>query len=185
MKEKYIAGFFNTISWGVWAATIAAIVFALVLLFTGMKKPPVFTLNDASLAPAAANDAALAEHGKTGEDWFVLELELTVAAAKHSPFEYTAQSFALAAPAELAEGDWFVTLDAPLDYSKISPDDCLLRLYVRSPGGEEALRARLPELRFTLSELVGRFTFIKYPFKGELPGFSLADFTLPQGLAAA
>lgn len=185
MKEKPINIFFGAVSWIIWAATISVIVFAVVLLATGMEKPPVFTLNDARLSAVAADDAALAENGKTGDDWLLLELDMTVAGAKYSPFSYTAETFALKAPADLKDGEWFVTVDAPLSYSKIAPDDYTLRLYIRSPGGEAALMQRITELGFGLRGLDGHFTFIKYPFRNNLPGFYLSEFTLPQSLTAA
>lgn len=185
MKDKFISVFFSVVSWAIWAATISVIVFALVVLFTGMEKPPEFTVRDARLAPVSAQDPALAAQGSR-DGWYLLELDMTVSAARYSPFDYTAEGIALNAPADLvAAGDCFVALDAPLEYSKIAPDDYTLRVYLRSPAGAEALSARLPELSFGLKGLTGHFTFINYKIKSGQPGFSLADFTLPQSLPAA
>ncbi len=177
MKDKFVSVFFSAVSLTIWAATISVIVFALVLLCTGMKKPPQFTLNETALEAVDPGDEILAQNEKSGDGWFCLTLHMTVSAAKHSPFSYKAEGFTLEAPADLVEGDeWFTLLDAPLDYSKIAPDDFVLRLYIRAPEGEAALRERLPELSFAMQGLTGYFTFIRCPIKPQIYGFALSDF---------
>ncbi len=177
MKDKAITYLFNAMSLCVWAATIGIIVFAVVLLCTGMEKDPEFTLRGACLSEAlASDDAVLAEHGKTGGDWYRLDLELTVAGPRLSPYSYTAEDIKLYAPGGLGES--FTVINGTLDYSKVSPADVTLSVYVRSPQGRDALAARAGEMKFALHGVVGRFSFIKYPFKWK-PDLALSSFTLP------
>ena len=175
MKGKIVSVLFHIISWSVWAAVIAAIVYAVVLLCTGMEKPPVFTLNAAEVQQVAADDAVLAENGKSGDDWVRVSLDMTVAANKYSPFSYTAASFAPAEPLPFAAQDCFVTVDAPLSYSKIAPDDYVLSLYVR-PASPAAVLQALPSLRFSMHDLTGYFVFMKFPFIYGSPSFTLSEF---------
>ncbi len=186
MKDKPVTVFFGIISWAIWAATIAVIVFAVVLLITGMEKDPEFTLNAAAVQKVDAADPVLAENGKTGDDWYRLHLDMQVAAAKYSPFSYTAETFALRAPDDIAgQAEWFVVLDAPLDFSKIAPDAYTLDLYIRSPGGAQALADQAQRFDFGLRGYVGHFTFINYPFYVGLPGFALSDFSAQVAVDAA
>ncbi len=178
MKEKIITYIFNVFSAVVWAAAIGVIIFAVVLLCTGMEKDPAFCLRGACLSEAlAADDPVLAEHGKTGGDWYRLDLDMTVAGPRLSPYSYTTKKhFTLAAPAGL--GEYFIVDGAPFDYSKVEPADFTLSLYVRSPQGRQALVDRIPQMQFKMEGVVGRFSFIKYEFKWR-PDFTLSSFSLP------
>ena len=177
MKDKAVTYLFNAMSLCVWAATIGIIIFAVVLLCTGMEKDQEFTLRGACLSEAlAADDAVLAEHGKTGADWYRLDLELTVAGPRLSPYSYTAEDIRLYAPGGLGES--FTVVNGTLDYSKVSPADVTLSVYVRSPQGRQAIAERVKDMKFELNGVVGRFSFIKYPFKWK-PDFALASFALP------
>ncbi|MBQ6023448.1 MAG: hypothetical protein IJL25_11025 [Clostridia bacterium] len=185
MKDKPVTVFFSAVSLIIWAATISVIVFAVVLLCTGMEKDPVFTLNSAAVQKVDAADPVLAENGKSGEDWCVLRMEMTVSADKYSPFSYTAETFALREPAATAKGaEWFTAVDEPLSYSKIEPDDYTLNLYIRAPQGAEALAEEARSFGFGMRGLVGHFTFIRYPFNWGLPGFTLSQFSVPVTVAA-
>ena len=185
MKDKPVTVFFSAVSLIIWAATISVIVFAVVLLCTGMEKDPVFTMNSAAVQKVDAADPMLAENGKSGEDWYVLRMEMTVAADKYSPFSYTAETFALREPNVTAKtAEWFAVVDEPLSYSKIEPDDYTLCLYIRAPQGAEALAAEAQSYGFGMRELVGHFTFIRYPFNWGLPGFTLSQFSVPVTVAA-
>ena len=180
MKDKPVTVFFSAVSLIIWAATIAVIVFAVVLLCTGMEKDPVFTMNSAAVQKVDAADPVLAENGKSGDDWYVLRMDMTVAADKYSPFSYTAETFALREPAAAANGtEWFTVVDAPLSYSKIAPDDYVLYLYIRAPQGAEALAEEARSFSFGMRGLVGHFTVIRYPFNWGLPGFTLSQFNVP------
>jgi hypothetical protein len=177
MKDKLISFFFNTVSLVVWAATIAVVVTAVVLLCTGMTKPPVFTLNYASVSPADA--AVLAENGKEGDDWYAVELSVRVAASNLSPFTYTAEGFAVGAAEGISESAFLAVEPASFSFSKAAPQDVTITYYTESPAGAEALCDAAQELAFRFTSYTGRFTFLKFPFKGDLPGFTVSQFGQP------
>ena len=186
MKEKFVSVFFGTVSVCVWAATIGLILFCLVLLFTGMERQPVYSLSEASLQPVSAEDPALTENGRSGENWYRLQLDMEVAASDFSPFSYTASTFVLKAPREIAAShNWFVLLDAPLLYSRAAPDSYVLNLYIQYPEGSEALAADAQSFGFGVRNLVGHYGFLTYDFVINMPGFYLSDFEVPIRNAAA
>lgn len=186
MKDKFVSVFFGTVSLCIWAATICLILFCVVLLLTGMERRPVFRLNEASLQAVSAEDPVLAQNGRSGDNWYRLELDMNVAASNLSPFSYTAETFVLKAPRETAAGhNWFVVLDEPLLYSKASPDDYRLDLYIQYPEGEEALAADAAEFGFGIRRLMGHYGFITYDFVINMPGFYLSDFSVPIRISAA
>lgn len=176
MREKIAGVFFSVLSWSVWAASICAILFGLGILIFGAERPPQFTLSDVTLTALEKNDPVLEENQKTGENWYKLEMNLRVSADRFSPFTYTAGAFALKAPGEIKHGcEYFLTLDAPLEYDKLSPDDFLLTLYLRYPAGEAALREHLGEIGFGMREMYTRFAFFKREIRSNMPGFTLSD----------
>ncbi len=173
MKDKLISFFFNTISLIVWAVTIAVLVTAVVMLCTGMEKPPVFTFTDVHICKASPE--VLAENGREGEDWYAVEIGVRVAASPKSPFTYTAEGFEVGG-AGISE-DAFLIADSPeLTFSKAQPQDSFLRYYVRYPDGPEALAGAAKGLAFRFTSYTGRFVFLKFPFRGGLPGFSLSEY---------
>ena len=176
MKNKMVNGFFGVVSWGVWAFMIFIMVFSVVLLFTGMNKAPVFTLNSAELVKAEKDDETLLQKGKSGEDWYILTLNMEVSAAVHSPFTYTADTFELKATADiLAQCDNFTVIDEALTYSKAAPDSYVLSLYINCPD-ETLLESRINDFGFGIRGLIGHLGFIKNPFYVNLPGFYLSEF---------
>lgn len=177
MKHKFSNGFFGVVSWGVWAVMIFLIFFSVVLLFTGMYKAPVFTLNSAEILKAPADDEILLQNGKSGEDWYILRLDMEVSASKLSPFTYTATGFELKAPKDLkAACDNFAFLDDSLTYSKASPDSFVLTLYINCPDSEQTLLDRASEIGFGIRGLQGHLGFIKNTIDFNMPGFYLSDF---------
>ena len=174
MKDKLISFFFNTISLIVWAVTIAVLVTAVVMLCTGMEKPPVFTVTDAHIAKAAPE--VLAENGREGEDWYALEISVRVAASPRSPFTYTADGFQAGGAAGLPANAFFITDPAQITFSKAQPQEIVLRYYVQYPDGPEALAEAAKGLAFRFTGYTGHFVFLKFPFHGSLPGFSLSAY---------
>ena len=177
MKDKLISIFFNTISLVVWAATIAIVVTSLVLLCTGMTKPPVFTLRYARVIPADA--AVLAENGKAGDDWYAVELNVLVAASNLSPFTYTAEGFAVGAAEGISENAFLAVEPSSLSFSKAAPQKVKITYYAESPAGADALCAAAQDLAFRFTSYTGHFTFLRFPFKGDLPGFTVSQFGQP------
>lgn len=177
MKDKFITVFFSAISFVVWAVTIAIVITAVVLLCTGMTKPPVFTLTYARVAPADA--AVLAENGKEGDDWYAVELNVRVAASDLSPFTYTAEGFAVGAAEGFSEDAFLAVEPSSLSFSKAAPQDVKITYYAESPAGADALCAAAQDLAFRFTSYTGRFTFLKFPFKGDLPGFTVSQFGQP------
>jgi|GEM_PF-2568012 len=178
MKDKLANIFFGTVSWAVWAVMIFIIFFSFFLLLTGMNRAPVFSLDSASVSKVEADDELLLQNGKEGENWYVFRLDMGVTSSLFSPFTYTAESFELKAPDDIAGNyDNFTVLDETLEYSKASPDSFTLTLYLNYPEGEEALLERAPELGFGMRGLVGKMGFISKKFKVNLPGFYLSDFS--------
>ncbi|MBQ7637356.1 MAG: hypothetical protein IJS90_00470 [Clostridia bacterium] len=177
MKDKITNVFFGTVAWAVWATVIIALFVSFYLLFTGMNKAPVFTVNSAQVLKAASSDSALAENGKSGDDWYKLVIGLEVAASNTSPYSYTAESFELTAPDDITTGyDCFTVLSEPVSYSKAVPGVCELTLYINCPEGEQFILSRAQEFGFNLKGLVGKLGLIKKTFKKDPPGFKLSDF---------
>ena len=177
MKQKIISFFFNSVSLVVWAVTIAVVVFALVVLCTGMNKPPVFTRTYANIDKASPE--VIAENGREGEDWYAVEICVRAAASPWSPFTYTADGFEVGSAAGMPEGA-FLTVDAPeISFSKAHPQEITLRYYVQYPDGPEALAEAAEGLAFRFTGYTGHFVFLKFPFRGSLPGFSVSQFEAP------
>ena len=177
MKDKLVSFFFNTISLIVWAVTIAVLVTAVVMLCTGMEKPPVFTVSDAHIANAAP--VVLAENGREGEDWYAVEITVRAAASPRSPFTYTAEGFEVGSAAGIPEGAFLITDPTEITFSKAEPQEIFLRYYVQYPDGPEALAEAAKSLSFRFTSYTGKFIFFKFPFRGSLPGFSLSEFEGP------
>ena len=174
MKDKLVSFFFNTISLIVWAVTIAVLVTAVVMLCTGMEKPPVFTVRDAHIANAAPE--VLAENGREGEDWYAVEITVRAAASPRSPFTYTAEGFEVGSAAGIPEGAFLITDPTEITFSKAQPQEIVLRYYVQYPDGPEALAEAAKGLAFRFTGYTGHFVFLKFPFRGGLPGFSLSAY---------
>ncbi len=178
MKDKIVPVLFGIISAAVWAATIALIVFSVVLLATGMEKTPEFTLESAVLSKEAPEDVR-----SGGENWYRLTLNMRVASAKYSPYAYSAQNVRLRGGAPGTDVIR-VALDEPLRFSKAEPDSFTLTLYVRSDETPEKLAGRLSELEFSLDDYKGHVAFFDVPF-AIYPDFSLSDFAGLKGSLTA
>ena len=183
MKEKLVPVIFGIISAAVWAATIALIVFSVVLLATGMERDPRFSVRSCALSRLAPEDEAYRNASLSGNNWYRLTLDMDVASAKYSPYSYSADGVSLRSGGFAADG-FRVELDEPLFFSKAEPDAFTLTIFIRYNGDPAALAKRLSECRFRLEGYQGHVAFFDVPFRSS-PGFRLADFsTLGQQLSA-
>ena len=179
MKEKLVPVIFGIISAAVWAATIALIVFSVVLLATGMERDPEFRLNASALTKAAPEDEAYKNGTIEGENWYKLTLDIDVSSAKYSPYSYTADDLTLSAGGFGAD-TVRCSVDAPLSFSKAQPDSFVLTVYVRWDGAAQELAERLCGCRFKLDGYKGRVAFFDVPFYS-YPTLRLADFSALPG----
>ncbi|MBQ6419668.1 MAG: hypothetical protein IJK02_01205 [Clostridia bacterium] len=184
MKEKLLSVFFSTISWIVWAAVMCLIGFMVSVFFVGDARPPVFEVSGVRISQAGSDDAVLSEHAADPAGWYKVEIDAGVTGAALSPYTYRASEFELKAPLSLRNSpDQFTVLDAPLTYSKASPDSFLLTFYVRYNGSTEDLKTVLKETRFRMVSVEQSFAFLSWTYRTNMPILSLSQF--PEAIDAA
>ena len=163
MREKIVALFFHVISWAVWAACIAAILFGFSLLFTGAVKDPDVTLRDARAVPTAASELPA---GEDPESWRALELDLTLRSHRFSPYSLEIEKLTVVNAADLGFGaDSFVLLSEPLNFSREKPQETTVKVYLHADAPADADETAAEKLTFGVLSAHSRFGVIRLTVK--------------------
>lgn len=176
MTEKILLPFYTVLSTLIYVVILAGIL-AIPLLFATQANAPLdFALEELSVAPASAADETFAASGNAPEGWYRIDYRMNVGAARLSPYRYTVESFALKAPAEFKKtGAYFLSLDAPLSFSRSQRDDFTLSLYVSGFADEQAVKDFARTAGFGTRGIVRSFSFFKEEIEMFVPGFYAAE----------
>lgn len=173
MTEKIIVSFYNILSVIVHFSIILLIFSVPVLFAVTANSPPVFTVKSIELQKAAAGETERADIG--GEGWYKAVYDVEAKSARFSPYRYTVQSFALKAPAQLKKSrDYYLEIDAPLDFTSSSPDAFRLTLYFKADGDKSA-EETAAGAGFGTRGITRWFSFFKYEIEFSAPGFYASE----------
>ena len=183
MRGKMISAVYGILSVAVWAGTMALIAFMIFLFCTGQNRQPTFSVNAVRLSAASADDPALCGHTQERDGWYKAEYSVTVEGAKLSPFTYTVNNVTFNAPSDVQyAADWFVTDSGDIEYSKLSPDDFTVTLYLRC-GDVEQARDIAMRSGFGFRGVKQTFAFFTKELVMNQPGFSISDFQITPEIA--
>ena len=172
MTEKILLPFYTVLSTLIYVVMLAGIL-AIPLLFAVQANAPLdFVLEGIDVAPVDSSDETFAATGSAPEGWYRIDYRMNVGSAWLSPYSYTVETFALKAPADFKQtGAYFVSLDAPLSFSRSLRDSFVLSLYVGGFADEEAVRDFARTAGFGTRGIVRGFSFFKKEIEMFVPGF--------------
>ncbi|MBQ6118336.1 MAG: hypothetical protein IJK98_03805 [Clostridia bacterium] len=176
MTEKILLPFYTVLSTLIYVVLLAGIL-AIPLLFASQANAPLdFELESIEIAPAAGSDETFAASGYAPEGWYRIDYRMDVGSAKLSPYSYTVDSFALKAPTDFKKtGAYFVSLDAPLSFSRAQRDDFVLSLYVSGFADEAAVSEFARTVGFGTRGITRAFSVFKTDLEMFVPGFYVAE----------
>ena len=169
MREKIVGGIYSALSAVMWVAIFSVLIFAVVLLCFGASKAPEVTVfSKPAVSAADPADGALAEHGKSGDNWYKIEAELKLSGNKYSPWTLEIEELGVKG----REG--FVVLpEEGLSFSRAEPQTAVLTVYVRWPAGQEDLESHLADVKLGYSEFYSVFGFMRFPWHNTPRQFAL------------
>ena len=176
MNDKMISAVYGALSVTVWGATIALLIFVIVLFCTGQRRAPVFALTSASVSAAAENDPALAGRTDGVSGWYRAEYRLNVTGAKLSPFTYTVHNLVFNPPADIANRmEYFAVCEDKIEYSAFRTSEFTVSLSLRCDTPEQA-KDIASRAAFGFRGLQQHFSIFYRELVIDLPGFSIGNF---------
>ena len=176
MTEKILLPFYTVLSTVVYVVILAGIL-AIPLLFASQADAPLdFVIEDISVSPASLSDETFAASGNAPEGWYRIDYRMNVGSAKLSPYSYTVETFALKAPTEFKKsGQYFLSLDEPLSFSRSQRDEFTLSLYVGGFADEASANEFARTAGFGTRGIVRWFSFFQKELDMFVPGFYVAE----------
>lgn len=180
MTEKILLPFYSAVSLVIYIVLLVGIL-AIPVLFASQAYVSLdFDLEDISVSPASAEDAAfsqfLSQNNYRSDGWYRIDYRMSVGTPKLSPYSYTVRGFALKAPVDFKKtGAYFLSLDAPLAFSRAERDDFVLSLYVNGFADEAAVNEFARTAGFGTRGIVRTFSFFNEELSVNVPGFYVAE----------
>lgn len=178
MNDRMVSAVYGVLSAAVWGCTMALIAFMVFLFCSGRYRAPVFGISSVTVSQVSEADPALDGHALRADGWYKAEYAVNVQGAKFSPYTYTVNNVAFNAPDDIEYTmEYFVTSTGNIEYSKLSPADFTVTLYLRCFSSDAAKDIAMRS-RFGFRGLRQNFAFFSKELVMDLPGFSVEDYEL-------
>lgn len=165
--EKIFSVLYSIMGWCTWLGVIALLVFMTVLFATGYSRPATVSTGDVTVTQVPADDSVLADAGiKCSGEVYRADFDVHIDGAKLSPYSYSARGVRLNNPSAVGDvklvcfsGDGVT--DGKITYSKISPADFTVSVYVeKSNADTNEIAAAVKNAGFRLTDMQMHFSLI-------------------------
>lgn len=170
--EKISSVFYSVVGWCTWLGVIALLVFMTVLFATGHSRPATVYTGDVTVVQVSADEAVLTDAGIrcTGEVYRA-DFSVHIDGAKMSPYKYSAKGIKLNSP--LTVGDEKLVCfsgdgvkNSEITYSKLSPADFTVSVYVENPDASaDTIAAAVKNAGFCLTDMQLHFSLLDIDVK--------------------
>lgn len=178
MNEKIISAVYGTLSVTVWGATVALLIFIIVIFCTGQYRSPVIEMEEIRLCAAQENDVVLQEHTNNTAGWYKAEYDVCVTGSSFSPYSYTVNNVVLNTPADgQSAADYYFLCEDEIEYAAFTTDEFTLTLYMQCASAEQAKEVA-SHADFGFRGLKQHFGILYKDIVMHLPGFSAAQYDI-------